>query len=360
MQKINAIIKNVIYISLCLLLSSCGSQKSIFEKGETYSNFRGFEPTDPTEYDNKVQIVSNEQSINKEIRYLSTNEILSFLNNETVLVSIGQLTVSGDFSYLPITVSSKHTSYKVTMDYMKFATIGVRDTLSGNFIGFKRIGVGLRLISLISTKEAGINLGDLSSIGLAAKAGKLTGTLMIEVIGIKSKEITTLLPMPSEINQTTIQNAMQALATIKSKIYDSDTKLYPQIMAVKTELLFPASNKKDNIQKEKIDSVLNENKLKIQFGNSKFDHAKTLERQGFNSIYDKNIDQALQYFGECEKTYPSYHNVYEIAQLLKKERLQLTDKNSVKWVELYGAILKDYSWGLSPEIIENLKQGKSQ
>ncbi len=351
------------------LFASCTSQKSFLEKGKTYANFRGFEPIDPIEYDNKVQLVENNELIEKEIKLLKPDEILGFLNNETVIVAIGQVMAEGGITYLPVTFSTRNSSYKVTMDYMKYATLGQKDE-NGEFIGFKRVGVGLRLISLITTMEAGINIGDLSSIGLAAKTGKLSGTMMIEVVGIKSKDVTTLLPLPSEINQTSIQNAMQALAAIKSKIYDEDTKLYPQVMAIKvneyayTAPITTSGTKVKNPDPvlQKADSIKIDNRIKLQVENrsvvtlSKEESAGRLEAEAFQYLFDREVDMAIETFQQCEDAYPKYHNVYEIGRLLKGNKKELSDKNSAKWREVYDKILKDYSWGLSGEIKERLKR----
>jgi hypothetical protein len=75
----------VVGITICLF-QSCSSSKHILQTAKTYDNFRGFEPTDPTEYNEKVPIVINDQIVYKEIRLLTTEQMLSFLNNETVLV----------------------------------------------------------------------------------------------------------------------------------------------------------------------------------------------------------------------------------------------------------------------------------
>jgi hypothetical protein len=347
----------IILIVIAILLFGCNAQKQALKNGKTYDNFRGFEPIDPIEYDDNVYIVIDDSIVSKEMKLLSPEEILSFLNNETVLVSIGQFSMEGGISYLPVTVSAKYTSYRVTMDYMKFATLGQRNQ-QNEFIGFKRVGVGLRLISLITTTDAGINIGDLSSIGMAAKMGKLTGTLMVEVIGIKSKEVTTLLPLPSEINQTTIQNAMQALAAIKSKIYDNDTKLYPQVMAIKT-----IESNIDTVKtsQNRIDSINENNRIKLQIDNnkiipaSKVEKAEDLERQAFNFLFEKDIENAIMKFNECNNTFPSYHSVYEILRLLRKEKANLVADNDIKWKEVYSKILKDYNWKLSNETLKKLR-----
>lgn len=342
-----------------MLISGCSLFSSGIESAKTYENIRGFEPTDPLEYDDKIQIVTgvppNDSLTLKEIKLLMPEQVLSFLNNETVLVTIGQITDEGKITYLPVTVSAKSTSYKVIMDYMKFATLASRDKVTGELLGFRRVGVGLRMISLITTKEAGINIGDLSSIGAAAKSGKLNGTLMIEVVGIKSKEVTTLLPLPSEINQSTIQNAMQALATIKSKIYDNDTRLFPQVMAVKYNKTDDTAATPTKINNLKDEILVSDAKLQIQMGSAKEERAAKLENQAFAELFEKDIYKALATFKECYATHPKYHNIEEITDLLEKNKTQLIDKNAPKWKEIYNIIVTIYSWGLSEEIKQKLK-----
>jgi hypothetical protein len=166
--------KNIFRLLLfSLLFVSCSVQKSVFENGNSSVAFKDFFPIDPTEYSKEVEIVSNNALIKKNIKLLTNEETLSFLNNETVLVYIGQESVQGDFNYLPVTVSAKGGTYKVVMDYMKFATLAEYDDEGSTLLGFSRVGVGLRLTSQITTKEAGINIGDLLSLGIAVKAGFL-------------------------------------------------------------------------------------------------------------------------------------------------------------------------------------------
>lgn len=85
------------------------------------------------------------------------------------------------------------------------------------------------------------------------------------------------------------------------------------------------------------------------------DEAGKLENKAFQYLFDKNIDQALATCEECEKTYPSYHSVYDLKNMLKKEREGLLDKNSGKWKEIYLKILNNYSWRLSTDIMDKLR-----
>ena len=138
------------------LLFSCNSSK-ILTKGKTYENFRGFVPIDPVEYMEKVALDSKGEIIFKYPKNLTKEEILGFLANETVLVSVGQFNGEGNLGYGPASFSVKRSTYKITMDYMKFATLRETNT-QGDVIGYKRVGVGLRIIANVTAMESGVNL----------------------------------------------------------------------------------------------------------------------------------------------------------------------------------------------------------
>ena len=71
---------------------------------------------------------------------------------------------------------------------------------------------------------------DLFGLGVAASSGKVSGTLVVQTLGVSGEGISALLPMPSELNQTTIQNSIVALGSIKSKMYDAKTVLAPRVL----------------------------------------------------------------------------------------------------------------------------------
>ncbi|PIB29000.1 hypothetical protein BFP78_15550 [Gaetbulibacter sp. 5U11] len=95
------------------------------------------------------------------------------------------------------------------------------------------VGVGLRIQASVTVLKDSLdlNLGSLYGLGVAASRNQLNGTLVIQTLGISGENISPALPIPDRINETTIQAAMQSLATIKSKIYDSKTHIIPQVVA---------------------------------------------------------------------------------------------------------------------------------
>lgn len=83
------------------------------------------------------------------------------------------------------------------------------------------------------TLQNNINLSSLESIGLEAKSGNLAGGISVDIIGMDSESITNLAPLTSEIDQTSIQSALQALSSIKSKLLDDSTSITPHFIAIR-------------------------------------------------------------------------------------------------------------------------------
>ena len=205
---------------------------------------------------------------------IPNKDVLDRLPNETVAVTILQYDKSGRGSYSGSGLTSSGSTYRVVIDYTKYATrvsklphtsrpdlpyfdfsIGflanrrraIEDALylhdqvmkRGQQLGKQastnqvavsyHIGVGLRVNAMITARASNIDLGSLFSIGLAAESKKIFGTLAVQTIGISGRSVSPSVPMPSEINTTTIQNAMTAIATMKSRMYDSDVMIVPHV-----------------------------------------------------------------------------------------------------------------------------------
>lgn len=228
------------YLSILLILLlqvSLFSQKKRGDTPEylTEAQFKDYIPISPIEYEQGFEIVdSTGESMFITMRQLAFNKtaIINFLKNEAVSVQISSFNSEGKISYGPASISGEKGSYRVVMDYVKFNTLKVKNE-KGGCDGFTKVGVGLRLRADIVTYKANLNLGGLFGIGVEAEAGNLAGSLTIDVIGMESKEITSLIPLPSEISSASIQSAIQAMAAIKSQIYNDEVSLYPQILAVK-------------------------------------------------------------------------------------------------------------------------------
>lgn len=229
---------------LGLVLPACKTSQPVTSGDPLNAVGYGYQPLDPLPVD--VQLAGNK------INPLSKHsEVLNALSDETLRLAIGEVQGDVSISYGPAKIGYKGHSYEVIIDYIKFQTypklfryekkdklIKLYDLVQHLPNGVTAtqgimplyIGVGLRLKATITVNEGSVDLGNLFAIGAAAQAKKVTGTLIVQTLGVSGDKITDLIPMPSEVSQTSLQNAIMALGTIKSKIYDSETKITPRIL----------------------------------------------------------------------------------------------------------------------------------
>lgn len=90
--------------------------------------------------------------------------------------------------------------------------------------------------------------------------------------------------------------------------------------------------------------------------NRDFNSALRYENQGYIYLLDKDVTGAIEAFRRSENSYNGFHQVYEIAIFLEKNKVALADRNSDSWRTTYEAILKDYSWKMPEDFREQLAQ----
>jgi hypothetical protein len=215
------------------------------ENAETY----GYQPIDPLPVKLGIDTGHGNIVLRSDKIKVSNKRIMANLPDETMRLAIGQIDGKGNISYSSAKIGYAGSSYSVILDYIKFDTKSLpveiaRDSLN-RIIDFRPsydytkrveaiipvyVGVGLRFTASVTINEGNVDLGNLFAIGIAAEAKKVTGTLVIQTLGISGKDISTLIPMPSQINTTTIQNAIMSLASIKAKVYEDETELNPRVV----------------------------------------------------------------------------------------------------------------------------------
>ena len=204
--------RNWILILSFLVLTSCSTFKPSKTDFVTPIGFQPVAPIDITEqFDQDVVLLAE-------------------FPNDAVSVAVRKIKEGGSVVYGPAVLSMKGSTYEVKVDYIKYRTQqypGSEEIL--------REGFGVRMIASIQTSENNIDLGSLYALGVAAEQSKLTGTLTMETMGISGETITPLIPIPSKIDVSTIQNVLQAAAAIKSKIYDNSNgvSVRPQVLSFK-------------------------------------------------------------------------------------------------------------------------------
>lgn len=215
---------------------------------------------------------------------LTVTELLEALPDQTVRMAIKKFSANGNVSYAAFASAGKNESYEVILDYMNTDTapgaflvkrfvVNLESYEAGLFSSkYKRtdykvgdalsisestpssvitqyhvvpydnsepvpsefedysiinipiyVGLGLRLKANITTMEADVNLSGLPAIAAQAQAGKLRGSLVVQTLGVSGKNIATALPLPSELNETTLTNSILSMGAIKAMIHDDNT-----------------------------------------------------------------------------------------------------------------------------------------
>lgn len=78
--------------------------------------------------------------------------------------------------------------------------------------------------------------------------------------------------------------------------------------------------------------------------------ARAQERLGFEALLKRDVSAARKAFGAAFESYPKYHNVKEIAEILESKRTVLRNPRSPEWDKLHQRILADLSWGMPADL----------
>ncbi len=102
------------------------------------------------------------------------------------------------------------------------------------------LGVGLRVRAEFEALENKIDISGLPALAIAADSKAISGRLTVQTLGISGPEITDTFPIISEISVSSIQNALQAMASVKAKLYDEATVVFPKLIGFESPEKDPA------------------------------------------------------------------------------------------------------------------------
>lgn len=94
------------------------------------------------------------------------------------------------------------------------------------------VGLGLRVAANIYATTGKANISGLGIIGAEAEAGNLKGSLVIQTLGVNGRAIAAALPIQSELNRTTVQNAISAVGAIKALLHAEETWVAPRVVGL--------------------------------------------------------------------------------------------------------------------------------
>ena len=199
----------------------------------------------------------------------------------------------------------------------------------------------------------------------------LMGFILNHSLEVKKTEIEQFNLAQNMIKEVFTEDVYQAFATqrLLEKVLD-DTLLRNEVSDI---VLSYYENKIDeyieNGQIQKAQSIVNAAKyIGGRLGNrfilsisknegkkhklDKYKKALKYEREGYINLLSSRYDKAIKSFENSERIYPTFHQVYEISRLLKKNRNKLPQQKK----RIFNEILDNYSWGAPSDLLEEMRK----
>ena len=197
-------------------------------------------------------------------------DVMDALPDHTVRMAVREVTGEAKGGFGPVALSAEGRSYQVVVDSIFADTTNVRfgirigDGRGPNKLmrlpekiaattridvvrldrkeavppGYEDVtmpiyvGIGLRLTANLTTAKGGINLSNLPAIAASVDGGQSSGSLTTQTLGIYNQQVASTFPIPSELNTTSIQNALVSLGAVKAIVYDRDTGTRPRVTGI--------------------------------------------------------------------------------------------------------------------------------
>jgi hypothetical protein len=266
-RKTFGVLKSLI-LGIAILAAGCASIRVPLPRspGEQNSGYT-YVPLDP------LPVLSEPGVGCKDNGSIPFEKILQALPDNAVRIAVASFDISGQVSFGPVQIGTSGNNYQVVLDYINVDTANIyfdiwytpdggggprslygSDGLptaakisvvrfdptgtvtyqpNGDIVVIPvYVGLGLRLTATINVVKGKVNLSSLGAIAAEAQAGKLTGSLVVQTLGVTGSQITTSLPLPSELNATTVQNAILSLGSIKAVLYDDEAIKTPRVTGI--------------------------------------------------------------------------------------------------------------------------------
>lgn len=162
-----------------------------------------------------------------ELNDSSENEkILRQLPNSEMKVYVLDYNIAAKAGLVYLGIEAAKRSSIVVQDYLMYRKC------NNNSL----VGIGVRLLVVVNEKNAKVSTLSIPGIAVQADFRKLQAKISLKSLGISSKEITQGIPMPAELNFTTLYQMYQGVDRIKGAIWNGAT-ITPQILAVTEDML---------------------------------------------------------------------------------------------------------------------------
>jgi hypothetical protein len=195
------------------------------------------------------------------MKALTPVQTLQLLPDNAVRMSVEAFDAKGNVTYGPAAMGASGMVYRITVDYINADAVSlpiairkVESSTPGQPPVFEvrrtdrggdnadptatiynipvYVGIGLRVTADVRVMSAKAVISGLGVLGAEAEANRIVGNLVVQTLGVNGKSISAALPIQSELNRTTAQNAVVAVGSIKALLYEPETVVVPRVVGM--------------------------------------------------------------------------------------------------------------------------------
>lgn len=195
-----------------LLLVACAAKKPI-----TYVDLNSIRRPLPI----AIVDVANVNTIDGELTMANLvkdqTKVKELLCNVWISTTVSKYDTTGNLKFAVGNVAGEIGQYKLVQDWMIYTPQTTNNKYS-------LVGCGIRLTAEISTGSENLDVSSLANLGLQIKNKHMSGSIIIEAIGIDSDDVRVLTPFSATIDEVGIAKTNELLTSIKSKISGQSAK----------------------------------------------------------------------------------------------------------------------------------------
>ena len=159
--------------------------------------------------------------------------------------------------------------------------------------------------------------------------------------------------------KSTLLNEIKELENSKTRL-TNEVKTKDTIISIQEDIIAQSSdtstvNKGKELEKALIEPISN-NFTVTNKKNASIEVAHKYEREGFNYLLEKDINNAIKSFRKSENSFNGFHSVYEIAVFLEKNKINLSTRDEIVWKQTYSTLINHYSWKMPKDIKSKLEE----
>lgn len=159
--------------------------------------------------------------------------------------------------------------------------------------------------------------------------------------------------------KSTLLNEIKELENSKTRL-TNEVKFKDTIISIQEDIITQSSDSitvKKGIELDKnLKEPISNHFTVAKKEDSNIESAHRYEKDGFNYLLNKDINNAIKSFRKSENSYNGFHSVYEIANYLEKNKSKLSTNDELIWKKSYSTLLNNYSWKMPEDIKSSFQE----